>query len=132
MSDLVTVSAIVTLAFNGNTLGELETWCDAIAEYGIDDTQQLLDGGHVQLVENYEIGPIMGTNRDATVADVRAFITRARANKASDSSALSPDTDLIAVDLPDPLIETFACGSHFGAEPRAVMASAHPLCRDHT
>ena len=130
VNDPVAVSAIVTLSFSGTTLGELEAWCDALANYGIDEAQQLLDGGHVRLADRHDIGPITAT-RGGCVADVRAFVQRARSSGAPDDSVFGADADLLAVDLLDPVIETFPCASHIGFDPQCVMISPHPLCRDH-
>ena len=127
----ISLSAIVTLSFAGRTLGELGAWCDALVPYGIDGNVELLDGGHNALVDDRGVGPISLHPVRATISDVRNFVARSRSAGAAECAEIGPNPTDIAVDLPEPTLEVFQCGSHLGADPLGVLASAHPLCREH-
>lgn len=133
---MTTVSVIANLALDENMLEGIDVFLTDCERYGVPDSAELLDGGHVRVAgsQGDAVGPVSKGADSATVGAVREFVERAREAGFADDTELSYGHDL-SVDLTVAAIEGCSCGDHVPATtpgPLNLLVIVHEGCANHS
>lgn len=118
------LTAIVTLTADSATLAGVRDLVTNADTFGIDETTELLDGGHIRIGDE---PPLMDTY-PPTLGGLRAW---ADAHASNPGDCVVEYANDLSIDLDVHAVNPISCGEHLGAMPDNVVVTVHPACRHH-